>query len=120
MAVGSARIAHRVCTLCEATCGIAVELEGDRIVTIRGDDDDPFSRGFICPKAYGLKALQEDPDRLTRPLRRQGKGFVEIGWDEAFAEAIDRLSAIRERHGADAIATYLGNPNAHSLHAMVY
>ncbi len=114
------RTAYRICTLCEATCGIAVELEGDTIRTIRGDADDPFSRGFICPKAYGLKALEEDPDRLQRPLRRTPGGFTEIGWDAAFDEAVDRLLEIRERSGADAVATYLGNPVAHSLHAMLY
>src|SRR5262245_11145315 len=97
------RVVHRVCTLCEATCGIAIELDDDRIATIRGDKHDPFSRGFICPKAYGLKALEEDPDRLTRPLLRDGSRFVEVGWDEAFSYAIDRLSNIREQHGADAI-----------------
>jgi anaerobic selenocysteine-containing dehydrogenase len=112
--------AYRICTLCEATCGVAVELDDDRVRTIRGDKEDPFSRGFICPKAYGLKALEEDPDRLQRPLRRTAGGFSEIGWDEAFDEAIDRLLEIRERHGSDAVATYLGNPVAHSLHAMLY
>jgi anaerobic selenocysteine-containing dehydrogenase len=90
------------------------------VVDIRGDAQDPFSRGYICPKAYGLKELQEDPDRLTKPLRKRGRDFEEIGWSEAFAEAIERLSAIRTKHGADAIGTYLGNPTAHSLHAMVY
>ncbi len=67
--------AYRICTLCEATCGVAVELDDDRVRTIRGDKEDPFSRGFICPKAYGLKALEEDPDRLQRPLRRTAGGF---------------------------------------------
>jgi anaerobic selenocysteine-containing dehydrogenase len=57
---------HRVCPFCEATCGLAVEVEGDAIVGVRGDRDDPFSRGYICPKAYGLKELYHDPE-TTHP-----------------------------------------------------
>jgi anaerobic selenocysteine-containing dehydrogenase len=109
------------CPLCEATCGIAIDLAEDGAVAgIRGDDRDPFSGGYICPKAYGLKALTEDPDRLRRPLRRVGRDFVEVSWDEALAEAAGRLASVRERHGADAVAIYLGNPSAHSLDAMLY
>jgi len=110
-------IVHRTCPLCEAHCGIAIEVDRttQSVVTIRGDEDDAFSRGYLCPKAYGLKGLQEDPDRLRRPLRRRGDDFEEVSWEEALEEAASRLREIREQHGADAIATYLGNPNAHDL-----
>jgi len=115
------RTVYRICTLCEATCGIAVTAEGDQIVDIRGDEDDPFSQGYICPKAYGLKGLREDPDRIRTPLRKRPDGSWEaLPWDEAYAYVARRLVEVRERHGANAIATYLGNPSAHSLHAMVY
>jgi anaerobic selenocysteine-containing dehydrogenase len=113
---------HRICTLCEATCGITVAVSADGIIeSIRGDDHDPFSRGYICPKAYGLKGLHEDPDRIRRPLRRMPDGkWVEVSWDDAYAYAAERLIAIRAKHGANSIATYFGNPSAHNLHAMVY
>ena len=114
------RTVYRICTLCEATCGIAVEVEGDTIVTIRGDKDDPFSRGYICPKAYGMKGLHEDPDRLRAPMRRTDSGWEEISWDEAYAEVAEKLNAVREAHGPNAVATYLGNPSAHNLHNMIY
>ncbi|MCU0684085.1 MAG: molybdopterin oxidoreductase family protein [Polyangiaceae bacterium] len=114
------RQVHRICTLCEATCGITVDVEGGRVERVGADRLDPFSRGYLCPKAWGMKALQDDPDRLTRPLRREGSTWREIGWNEALAEAVERLGAVRSAHGADAIASYLGNPNAHSLHAMLY
>ena len=114
----------RVCTLCEATCGIEVKLretDGEtRVETIRGDAKDPFSRGYICPKAYGMKALEEDPDRLTTPMIRTDAWFKPIGWDAAFELAIEKLSTIRDAHGADAIGAYIGNPSAHSLHSMLY
>ena len=115
-------IVHRTCPLCEAHCGISVEVDrtSQSVVTIRGDERDAFSRGYLCPKAYGLKGLKEDPDRLRRPLRRRGRDFEEVSWAEALDEAAGRLREIRERHGADAIATYLGNPNAHDLGSILY
>ena len=111
---------YRTCPLCEATCGIEIEVEGGTVQGIRGDEADPFSRGYICPKAFGLKALHEDPDRLRRPRVRDGGALREASWDEAFATAIARIDDVRRRHGKDAVAIYLGNPSAHSLDAMLY
>ena len=114
------RSVPRVCPFCEATCGLSVEVEGDRVVTVRGDKEDPFSRGFLCPKAYGLKELYHDPDRLRRPMRRTATGWEEIGWDEAYEEVGARLLEIREKHGNDAIGLYTGNPVVHDLGALLY
>lgn len=109
--------AHRsknyTCMLCDAHCGLSVDLDGDRVTGIQGNDADPFSRGHVCPKASAIGDLMEDPDRVREPLRRQGKGFVPVSWSEALDEITDRLAGIRRTHGADAIATYLGNPTAH-------
>jgi len=77
------RVAYRVCPFCEATCGVEVEVEGKSIVRVRGDEQDPFSRGYICPKAYGLKELYEDRDRLRAPVRKTSTGWEEISWEEA-------------------------------------
>jgi anaerobic selenocysteine-containing dehydrogenase len=108
-------VIYRDCTLCEAHCGvqITVDRSSASIVDIRGDKDDPFSQGYICPKSTGLEGLSTDPDRVRHPLRKQGDDFVEISWEEAFETVTERLGDIRTRHGANAIATYLGNPNAH-------
>jgi anaerobic selenocysteine-containing dehydrogenase len=116
----SSHTVYRSCPLCEAHCGIGVEIEGDAVRTIRGDEADALSAGYLCPKAYGLKGLQEDPDRLRRPLIREGEGWREAGWDEAMALVADRLRAVRDAHGADAIGTYLGNPSAHDYGALLY
>jgi anaerobic selenocysteine-containing dehydrogenase len=115
-------IVHRTCPLCEAKCGISVEVDrgAERVITVRGDDGDAFSQGFLCPKAYGLKGLHEDPDRLRKPLRRDGSGWREIAWEQAFELAAGRLRSIRDAHGADSIATYLGNPNAHDVGSALY
>jgi len=110
--------------LCEATCGLAIDIadgEERTVRGVRGDEADPFSRGYLCPKAYGLKALHEDPDRLRAPLVRGKDGELhEASWDEAFGVALGRLGELKAKHGADSIAVYLGNPSAHSLDAMVY
>jgi anaerobic selenocysteine-containing dehydrogenase len=114
------RTVHRVCPFCEATCGLAVEVEGESIVAVRGDKDDPFSRGYICPKAYGVKELYHDPERLRRPVRRTADGWQEISWEEAYEEVATRLIAIRDRYGSDAIGMYTGNPVVHDLGALLY
>ena len=105
---------HRVCTLCEAHCGINVEVEGAKVLRISGDPEDPMSQGYICPKAAALADLYEDPDRLRTPVKRVGNEFVPISWDEALDFAAAGLRSVQERHGKHAVATYLGNPGAHS------
>ncbi|MFO7563456.1 MAG: molybdopterin-dependent oxidoreductase [Enhygromyxa sp.] len=115
----SSRATHfRTCNLCEAMCGLAIEHEGDRILAIRGDQDDVFSRGHICPKAPALAQLHEDPDRLRRPLRRSGDGWREVDWEEALDAAAEGIHRIQVEHGNDAMAVYLGNPAVHN-HATV-
>src|ERR687897_1092494 len=111
---------YRTCPFCEATCGLEIETQGREVVSVRGDKEDVFSRGFICPKAFGIKQLHEDPDRLTTPLVRRDGALVEASWDEAFEEIDRRLSPILAEHGRNAVAVYLGNPNAHNLSSIVY
>jgi anaerobic selenocysteine-containing dehydrogenase len=110
-------LAYRTCPLCEATCGLEIAVEDDgSIGRIRGDMDDVFSHGFVCPKGSALKPLHEDPDRLRTPLVN-GEPAT---WEEAFAEVERRLTPIIERHGRDAVAVYLGNPTVHNLSAILY
>jgi anaerobic selenocysteine-containing dehydrogenase len=114
-------IVYRTCHLCEATCGLELHLDGREVTLVRGDQDDVFSHGYLCPKGTALKHLESDPDRVRVPLVRNDDGtFREATWDEAFELIADRLGAIREQHGNDALAVYLGNPGAHNLAALVY
>ena len=108
------RTVHRQCNLCEAHCGINVEVDGPKVVRITGDPEDQFSRGYICPKAAALTDLYEDPDRLTKPVRRTAGGWEQMEWDEALDLAAQGLRRVRDAHGRDAVATYLGNPGAHT------
>lgn len=108
------------CTLCEAACGIVVDVEAGRVAGVRGDPDDPISRGYVCPKVVGMQDLHEDPDRLRRPLVREGlaREFREASWEEALTFAADGLRRVRQSHGPDAVAVYQGNPTAHNLGLM--
>ncbi|MEI7895142.1 MAG: molybdopterin-dependent oxidoreductase, partial [Myxococcales bacterium] len=107
-------VRFHTCMLCEASCGLAVELEGSRVVSVRGDRDDRFSRGHICPKAAAIDDIRHDPDRVTTPLRRTASGWQPVSWDSAFNEASERLDRIRQEHGRHAIGVFAGNPMAHS------
>ncbi len=108
-----------VCNLCEAICGIELTIEDGSVTGIRGNQADPLSRGYICPKGVSLADVHADPDRLRRPLRRVGEGddatWEELDWDEAFDLVADRLAATVAEHGANAVGMYVGNPNVHSL-----
>ena len=110
---------HRACHLCEAICGLTIETEtqadgSTQIRSIKGDAQDSFSRGHICPKAVALQDIQNDPDRLRQPMRRVGSEWQAIEWEEAFALVAERLGDIQARHGANAVATYQGNPSVHN------
>lgn len=118
------RVAFRTCPLCEAGCGLEITIKsgpsGDEVSRIRGDRQDVFSHGFICPKGSALKQLHEDPDRLRKPMIKRGDRHVEVEWSEAWAEVAGRLHDVIERRGRESLAVYLGNPGAHSLSAMLY
>ena len=115
------RTVHRTCPLCEAVCGLTLTLDADQHITsVRGDRDDPFSKGFICPKGASLGRLDEDPDQLTAPLIRDGDTWREASWDEAFALVEKRLTEVIDASGRQSLALYLGNPNAHTVAGALY
>ena len=111
---------HRACHLCEAICGLTIETRDEQIVSIKGDPQDSFSRGHICPKAVALQDIQNDPDRLRHPMRRVGNEWQAIEWDAAFALVAERLADVRERHGNNAVAVYQGNPSVHNYGLMTH
>lgn len=104
---------HRTCAICEANCGIIVTAEGRDILSIKPDPANALSRGHICPKATALEDLQNDPDRLRRPIKRTGDAWEEISWDQAFTEIGEKTRALMAAHPG-CTALYIGNPNAHS------
>ena len=120
---------HRACHLCEAICGLSIEIttgpenspeNGATITSIKGDPLDTFSRGHICPKAVALQDIQNDPDRLRQPMRRVGNQWQPIDWQAAFDLVAERLLDIQQRHGQNAVAVYQGNPSVHNYGLMTH
>ncbi|HEY4769813.1 MAG TPA: molybdopterin-dependent oxidoreductase, partial [Myxococcales bacterium] len=107
------------CMLCEAVCGLTVEVEGESVGSVRGDPDDPFSRGHICPKAAAIVDVQDDPDRIRAPQRREGGRWQAVSWQAALEEAGTRLAEVQRKHGRSAVGVYLGNPTVHSYSALL-
>ena len=114
--------AYRTCPFCEATCGLEIKHSDGVVESVRGDDEDVFSHGFLCPKGVALQALHEDPDRAAGPLGASSAdgSFAEATWDEAFAVIAERLPAVIADGGKDAVGAYLGNPSAHNMAAVLY
>lgn len=111
-----------VCNLCEAICGLELTIDDGRVAGVRGNPEDPLSRGHICPKGVAIGDVHADPDRLRRPVRRDRAtgAWTEIGWDEAFDLVADGFARVVNEHGRDALGIYLGNPNVHSLGSMTH
>jgi len=107
---------YRTCNICEAMCGIEIKYQDKEILSIKGDDKDPLSQGHICPKAVALQDFYKDPDRLRQPLRKAENGEWEtMSWEEAIDTVATRFKAIQNKYGKNALATFLGNPNAHNM-----
>ncbi len=111
---------YRICPLCEACCGLQIRIADGRVQSIRGDEADPFSIGYICPKGVALKDLHEDPDRLRTPLIKRDGRFVPASWEDAYAEIERRLPPILAAHGKDAVGFTLGNPSSHKYSLILY
>jgi anaerobic selenocysteine-containing dehydrogenase len=112
--------ALRICPLCEATCGLTLTLDGSRVTAARGDRDDVFSQGFICPKGASFGEVDADPDRLTRPLVRKDGILQEATWTEAFDTIAARIRPLVDEHGPNAVGIVLGNPNVHTMAGALY
>lgn len=105
----------RTCNLCEAMCGLKITHENHEIIKIEGDTKDEFSRGHICPKAYALKDIYLDEDRLRFPIKKTETGWEQVSWDEAYHLVVEKVKEIQEKYGQNAIGVYQGNPTIHNL-----
>jgi anaerobic selenocysteine-containing dehydrogenase len=112
----------RICPLCEAHCGTLVTIDraSHAIIGVRGDPDDPFSKGYICAKAYAMKELHHDPDVIKTPLIKRNGRFEPASWSEALDYTAGRIRDIQSRHGNDSVGFYIGNPTAHHPGLLLY
>jgi len=113
------QIHFRTCTLCEAMCGVEIKHDGEKVLSIKGDKNDPFSQGYICPKATALQDLYEDPDRLRGPVERTADGWKSISWPEALDKVAAGIQSVQQKYGQNAFGVYLGNPNVHNMGGML-
>jgi anaerobic selenocysteine-containing dehydrogenase len=111
---------YRTCNICEAMCGIEIQYQGQKILSIKGDKKDPISRGHICPKAVALQDFYYDKDRLRKPIRKTPTGWEEMSWDEALDYVEKNIKTIQEKYGDNAFGSYIGNPNAHNLGSALF
>lgn len=110
---------YRTCNLCEAMCGLEIKYDGEQVLSIKGDKNDPFSKGYICPKATALQDLYEDPDRLRKPVERTADGWKEIPWPEALDKVAAGIQKLQKKYGNNTLGIYLGNPNIHNMGSML-
>jgi len=100
-------------------CGLEIHVEGGpkngKVTSIRGNRDDVWSRGHICPKGVSLGALHDDPDRIRRPLIKVDGRWQEVSWAAAFRRCTELLSPVIDKYGIGAVTAYTGNPLAHSF-----
>ncbi|MEC4574471.1 molybdopterin-dependent oxidoreductase [Streptomyces virginiae] len=114
------RTALRICPLCEATCGLTLTIEGSTVTGARGDRDDVFSRGFICPKGAAFGQIDADPDRLRTPLVRRDGRLREATWEEAYDAVAAAVPGLVREYGPQSVGVVLGNPNVHTMAGALY
>jgi len=103
------------CPLCEAMCGLEIQVQDGQVAGIRGNRDDTWSRGHICPKGASLGVVHHDPDRIRQPMIKVDGQWKEVSWDAAFRRCTELLAPVIEQHGIGAVTCYTGNPLAHSF-----
>jgi anaerobic selenocysteine-containing dehydrogenase len=107
------------CRICEALCGLEVDLEDNRVVAVRADENHVTTQGFGCTKGLKQHKLYASPDRLRYPLKRVGDRFERVSWQEAIVGIGAEVARIRGESGPDAIAMYVGTAAGFSsLHPM--
>ncbi|OBC09564.1 molybdopterin dinucleotide-binding protein [Mycobacterium sp. 852013-50091_SCH5140682] len=114
-AIGADGLHLRTCPLCEAMCGLEIHVENGRVAQIRGNRNDVWSRGHICPKGAALAALHDDPDRIRRPMVKVAGQWREVDWDTAFRRCTELLTPVIQKYGIAAVSSYIGNPSAHTF-----
>jgi anaerobic selenocysteine-containing dehydrogenase len=105
------RTVRSFCRVCTSVCGILVDVEGERVVRVRGDHAHPLSHGYTCAKGRALPQMHHHPDRLERPMRRVDGELRPTAWDECLDDLGARVRAIVEEHGPASVGIFFGSGN---------
>jgi anaerobic selenocysteine-containing dehydrogenase len=108
------------CRICEATCGLEVEVEDNRIVDIKPDRDHVVTKGFVCVKGTRFAEVQHSPDRITAPMKRVGERWEEISWTQALAEIGAKGKQLIRDHGPNSIGHFVGSPGGANVLAPMF
>ena len=108
------------CSLCESFCGLEVDIENNKIVDIRPDNDHVVTQGYACVKGTKFVSVQHSPDRITEPQKRVGNEWQSIGWDQALTEIADKMAQLKRDHGAQSVSHFVGAPGGSNLLAPVF
>lgn len=116
------RVEKTFCRICEALCGLEVEVEekSEKILKIRPDKSHPVSQGYVCIKGMGLGTMHHDPGRLNHPLKKNGDEWEQISWKQAISEIGRKIRAIKEQHSPRAIGMYAGNPTFFNFKNVIF
>jgi formate dehydrogenase len=107
------------CRICEALCGLEVDVEENKVVAVRADDNHVATEGFACTKGLKQHKLYDSPDRLLHPLKRVGDRFERTSWQDGITGIGKEVARIRGAYGPDSIAMYVGTAAGFSsLHPM--
>jgi formate dehydrogenase len=108
----SEKTVHTYCRICLAGCGleVTVDPEANAVLSIEPDRQNPYTWRDFCRKGKTADEVATHPRRLRTPMRRVGDRYVPATYEEAEAEIAQRLNEIIDRHGADAVGSYHGNP----------
>ena len=111
---------YTFCRTCEATCGLEVDVEDNRVIDIRPDKEHVVSQGYSCVKGIHFDKVQNSPDRITEPQKRVGDQWQSISWDQAIAEIGERIRGLVDQHGPDSFAHLVGSAGGANLLAPLY
>jgi anaerobic selenocysteine-containing dehydrogenase len=105
------RTVRSFCRICTSVCGILVDVEGDEVVRVRGDQDHPLSHGYICAKGRALPQMHHHPDRIERTMMEIDGRMQPTSWDACLDDLGSRVRAIIEEHGPAAVGIFFGSGN---------
>jgi anaerobic selenocysteine-containing dehydrogenase len=125
------------CRSCHGGCGVNAYVKDGRVVKVEGDPESPISHGTMCSKGLAITQLAYHPERVLHPMKKGGKGWERISWDEALDTICDKFRKVIQKHGPESIvigqgtgrdyesflyrfANLLGTPNVLTAGHMCY